>query len=358
MSFVSNKSMTNKELISVILPAYNAERYLSEAIDSVLNQTYTNFELIIINDGSTDKTEEIILSYLDPRIRYVKNEQNLKLIKTLNKGIDLAKGKYIARMDADDISLPTRLEKEVEFLEKHTDIDVVSCFPYNLNMKGKILGRSSYFVVTRPIPCKFVSMFEPSICHPACMFRADSIRKFKYSDNDKNLHIEAYELWNRMFHNESKGSMIPEYLIYYRDNASSVCHIHIDEQLSNHLYLLQKSLLDYLGIIIDTDTALCIMSKRDTKSIEIIDKAFLSLDLCQKAFVAKEKEISKEDLNEIWNWIEQRKAAILLTTILASSGVFRMRVIVKLLVNIKLLTKSNILKYIKNRIIRLKNEKK
>ncbi len=77
------------ELISVILPAYNAERFLKEAIDSILAQTYTNFELIVLNDGSTDRTEEIILSYDDPRIRYIKNETNLKLIKTLNKGIDL-----------------------------------------------------------------------------------------------------------------------------------------------------------------------------------------------------------------------------------------------------------------------------
>ena len=113
--------MTNC-LISIILPAYNAEKYLKEAIDSILAQTYTNFELIVINDGSTDKTEEIILSYQDSRIRYIKNEKNLKLIRTLNKGIGLAKGKYIARMDADDISLPHRLKEEVEFMEAHPNI--------------------------------------------------------------------------------------------------------------------------------------------------------------------------------------------------------------------------------------------
>ena len=117
-----------KNLVSVILPAYNAERFLKESIDSILAQTYRNFELIVLNDGRTDRTEEIVLSYSDPRIRYVKNEQNLKLIKTLNKGIDLAKGEYIARMDADDVSVPTRFEEEVYKFEEDPTLGIVSCF--------------------------------------------------------------------------------------------------------------------------------------------------------------------------------------------------------------------------------------
>ena len=138
-----NHKRMEEKMISVILPAYNAEKFLREAIDSILGQTYKNFELIVLNDGSTDRTEDIILAYDDPRIRYVKNEKNLKLIKTLNKGIDLAKGEYIARMDADDISLPRRFEIEVNYLQEHSDIDVVSCFPYNMSMNGVVLGKSS-----------------------------------------------------------------------------------------------------------------------------------------------------------------------------------------------------------------------
>ena len=124
----NNYMYSSQPVISVILPVYNAERFLREAIDSVLKQTFVDFEFIILNDGSTDKTEDIILSYKDPRIRYVKNEKNLKLIKTLNKGVDMARGKYIARMDADDISLPERFEKEVAYLEAHPDVAVVSCY--------------------------------------------------------------------------------------------------------------------------------------------------------------------------------------------------------------------------------------
>ena len=97
-------------LISVVLPAYNVQDTIGESIDSILSQTFTDFELIIINDGSQDNTEEVIHAYSDKRIRYYRNEKNEGLIYTLNRGLDLAQGKYIARMDADDVSLPTRFE--------------------------------------------------------------------------------------------------------------------------------------------------------------------------------------------------------------------------------------------------------
>lgn len=343
--------------VSVILPAYNAERFLKESIDSILNQTFPDFELIILNDGSTDKTEEIILSYNDPRIRYIKNEQNLKLIKTLNKGIDLAKGKYIARMDADDISLPERFEKEVAYLESHPDVAVVSCFPYNMNMDGKLLGKSSYFSVTRPLPCKFVSMFEPSICHPICMFRADAIKSYKYNDSEEYLHIEAYELWNRMFHTGAKGSMIPEFLLYYRDNTSSVCHVHNDVQWVRHLNVFKRSMKEYLDISTEDNAALCIMKKQDIQSLDNISSAFELLDKSKEIFISRESNIQKEDIAEIKGWISQRKLAILLTSLLSSNGVYRLKVMLKFLCNANLLFKKQNIKYIKNRITRMVNER-
>src|SRR6187397_2012165 len=106
----------SEPLVTVLMSVYNAEKYLREAIDSILNQTYRNFEFIIINDASTDGSEAIINSYKDERIRLISNSQNLRLTASLNKGIDLAKGKYIARMDADDASLPERLQKQVTFM--------------------------------------------------------------------------------------------------------------------------------------------------------------------------------------------------------------------------------------------------
>ena len=110
--------------ITVLMPVYNGEKYLRESVDSILNQTFTDFELLIINDGSTDSSMEILNSYSDSRIRIVTNEVNLRLIKTLNKGIDLATGEYIARMDCDDIADPKRLEIQLQYMEKHPDVAV------------------------------------------------------------------------------------------------------------------------------------------------------------------------------------------------------------------------------------------
>lgn len=104
--------------ISVVMPAYNAEKYIGKSIDSILNQTYGDFEFIIINDGSKDSTKEIILSYSDNRIVYLENEINSGIVVTLNKGLEYATGEYIARMDADDIAVAERLEKQIEFMEK------------------------------------------------------------------------------------------------------------------------------------------------------------------------------------------------------------------------------------------------
>ncbi|TNE70794.1 glycosyltransferase family 2 protein, partial [bacterium] len=103
-------------VITCLMSVYNGEEFLREAMDSILDQTYTNFEFLIINDGSTDDTVPIIESYDDPRIRLIHNEVNIGLTKSLNKGIGLAKGEYIARMDADDISLPERFERQIEVL--------------------------------------------------------------------------------------------------------------------------------------------------------------------------------------------------------------------------------------------------
>lgn len=347
----------SKPTVSVILPTYNTDFFLHDAIDSILAQTYKDFELIIINDGSTDKTEEIILSYNDPRIRYIKNETNLKLINTLNKGIDLSRGKYIARMDADDISLPNRLEKEVNFLENHPDLSVVSCFPYNINMEGKVLGKSSYFCVTHPIACKFVSMFEPSICHPACMFRADTIKRYKYMDCESCYHIEAYELWNRMFHTGAKGAMIPEFLLYYRDNTSSICHVYSQEANQNHLAILIHSLKEYIGVVAPKETAMCIINKRCTENLSIIDSAFNLLDECKKAFCLKERTVTHDALNEINTWIKQRKLAILMTSIFVTHGNLRLKILLKTLKCPSLLTNKHNMIYIKNRIRRIWNEK-
>ena len=134
------------KLVSVIIPVYNVEKYVDEAITSIINQTYENIELIVIDDGSSDRTYDIcrFLASKDPRVKLFKNERNLKIVKTLNYGLSLAKGSYIARMDGDDISEPDRIEKKVRFLEKNLEIDLVGCSLKSIDMDGQLIGESIY----------------------------------------------------------------------------------------------------------------------------------------------------------------------------------------------------------------------
>ena len=126
--------------ISVVMPAYNAEKYITEAIDSILFQTFKDFEFIIINDASTDSTKDIIESYKDPRIKLVNNEQNKGVAKSLNIGISVACGKYIARMDADDIALPERFQKQFDFMEQHPNIDVCGSWAKKTGNENEIIN--------------------------------------------------------------------------------------------------------------------------------------------------------------------------------------------------------------------------
>ena len=127
----------SKPLVSVVIPVYNSEKYLQLAIDSILSQTYTNLELILMNDVSTDSSKEICLSNKDPRVLYFENEKNLGIALTRNAGFSKAKGKYIAILDNDDISLPERLERQVEFLENHPDYGMCGTFYSVIDGEGK-----------------------------------------------------------------------------------------------------------------------------------------------------------------------------------------------------------------------------
>jgi len=202
-------------LISVVMPVYNGEKYLNEAIDSILNQTFTDFEFIIINDGSTDQTEEIILSYDDSRICYVKNEKNLQIVKTLNKGISLANGKYIARMDADDISMPERFERQVEFMENHSDIGVCGTWMQTI---GDLNGVWKMPVTHEDIIVKM--LFHSCLMHPTVFIRMQVLSLNNMLYDEAFSGTEDYDLWLRLSQ-VTKFSNIPKILLSYRINNMS-----------------------------------------------------------------------------------------------------------------------------------------
>ena len=206
--------MENNPLVSVVLCTYNDEKFISETIKSVLSQSYGNFEFIIWNDGSTDNTEEIIKSFDDSRIKYYYHE-NTGLGTALGLACKETKGKYIARIDGDDICLPYRFEKEVEFLEKKDDYVLVSSSVYYINEKGPIIGRSFPWTWHRCQEKQF------SIVHPAAMYRRDA-----YNSSIGYLNLKACEdrlLWSNLI-KKGKFRVIEEPLIKYRLLITSLSH--------------------------------------------------------------------------------------------------------------------------------------
>lgn len=200
--------------VSVVMPAYNAEKYVAEAIESILSQTFQDFEFIIIDDSSTDETWSIIQKYskLNSRIRPYKNESNLKLSKTLNRGIDLASGTYIARMDADDISTVARLEKQCNYMEQHPDVGIVGGAMEIMNVDGKTIGKRSYRLTDEQIRKK-IYRYSP-FCHPAIMIRSSILKSAGTYDGIWNP-AEDYELYFRIG-KYSQFANLQDVLLRYR----------------------------------------------------------------------------------------------------------------------------------------------
>lgn len=218
------------------MPVFNAEKYLQEAIDSIIQQSFTDWELIIINDGSSDSSEDIIKSYTDTRIKYYQNEKNTGLISTLNKGIDLCQGEYIARMDADDISEKERFNIQITFLKENKEYAMCGSYAKvideNNNQIGKILNLSTNNYLQINL------LFSVPFIHPSIMIRSDVLKKNYF--NSEYKHAEDYELWCRIA-NSYKVANIPKFLLKYRWHTTnvSVTNAEIQENIKNRIIFQQ-----------------------------------------------------------------------------------------------------------------------
>jgi glycosyltransferase involved in cell wall biosynthesis len=230
--------------ISVILPVYNGEKYLAGAINSILSQTYRDFELIIINDCSSDRTSEILSTFTDDRIRIINNLSNLKLSRSLNKGIEMAQGQFIARMDADDISLPERFEKQVAFMERHPEIGVVGCWVKRIDENGNITG--NVFRETRPEAIKWELFFGTPLPHPTVMMRTSAIKSVGGFSNDILAAVD-YECWTRLA-KTTRLANLAEFLLLYRMHTENMSSKYHADQLSTVRRLQELSMAEYIGV--------------------------------------------------------------------------------------------------------------
>lgn len=205
-------------VVSIGIPFYNAENYLSDAITSVLAQTYSYWELILVDDGSTDNSLQIAQKFAatDYRIRIISDGLNKKLPARLNQIIDEAKGEFIARMDADDIMHPQRLEKQIEFLKQNKKYDLVSSGLISIDNLNKIKG---FRCVSHFFDDFFTAKLSYPIVHPSVMARKSWYERNKYSE--KYSRAEDFELWTRAIVNKNfRMAVLPDLLLYYREEGN------------------------------------------------------------------------------------------------------------------------------------------
>lgn len=210
--------------ITVLMPLFNGERFLREALESILGQTFTDFEFLIIDDGSTDASVEIVASYDDPRIRLISNHENLGVTATLNRGIDLARGEYIARMDCDDISLPARLAEQVTYLEQHPDCALSSVMVTMTDEQGNDCG--VWFDDRKTVSSEAIRRFLPRancIAHPGIMIRKSLLVRYRY--NERQRVAQDYDLWLRIAADGLVIAKLAKPLLRYRINTNSVTAI-------------------------------------------------------------------------------------------------------------------------------------
>jgi len=231
--------------VSVVMSVYNGECYLREAVDSILNQTFTDFEFIIIDDGSTDGTWKILNGYRDPRIRLVQNEENIGLTRSLNKGLALAEGEYVARQDADDVSLPSRFEKEVALLDEQPDVVLVSGNIDLIDSDGQVWRHCSRRAGCPRLVAWFLLFRNYLGGHSLVMFRRQPVVDLGgYSE--ERPYGQDYELWLRL---AEVGDMhiLPDVLLQWRSHDNSITSTKCLEQEAYSLMTSGQAMARLLG---------------------------------------------------------------------------------------------------------------
>ncbi|SMC47917.1 glycosyltransferase family 2 protein [Chryseobacterium sp. YR221] len=202
--------MNDNILVSIAIPMFNAEKFLKFTLNSILNQSHTNFELIITDDGSTDKSVEIVKSFNDSRIKLYVDGLNKGISYRLNQQIDLVKGKYFIRMDADDIMFSNRLEKQIDFLENNPDVDVVGSSAVIIGDLNEVIG----FRLAQIPPSYEDALKTITFIHPTVAGKTEWFKKYKY--DEELIGAEDFDLWLRSREN-SVFKIIEEPLLFYRD---------------------------------------------------------------------------------------------------------------------------------------------
>lgn len=234
--------MPKKPLISVVTTLYDDYRYLKETIDSILNQTLDDFELIIVVEKSDNqnKINELLNDYHDSRIKIINNNKRLGLVKSLNIGLDAVKGEYIARIDCDDICVKDRFEHQIDYLKEHEDVGILGGA---IEMFQGASGK--YFLPLNNEELRVMSLFDCPLMQPTVMIRTSMLNKYKLRYED-NYYAEDYELWSRAI-GYLKIANLNEVLVKYRihDNNRTLDH---DKLFISHQKIIDNQLIKFLDL--------------------------------------------------------------------------------------------------------------
>lgn len=308
----------NNPKISVLMPVYNAEKYLKEAIDSILNQTFKDFEFIIINDASTDNSKKIIMSYDDKRIRYFNNKSNLGITRTLNKGLKIAKGKYIARMDADDISLSNRLKLQNERLEADRNLVILSSHFDWINEKGNYNSKSR--LTSSPEEIFYEMQFRNCLGHSTAFFNKGIIVNEFEGYNERYEVAQDNDLWLRVS-KKYKIVKLDKVLMKIRCSKQSKTVLFRKAVNENAIIIAQSNLqslirkpidLDVIRILADINP-LSYSPKKIKETLIILEK--VNIKILEYCPLFLDKSIIKKCSENKKNWI---KFCLLIATLFDS----------------------------------------
>jgi len=264
------------------MSVYNGETYLGEAIESILHQEFTDFELVIIDDGSTDASAEIIESYDDPRIRFFENEHNIGLIGSLNRGLGLAWSPYVARMDADDVSLPERLARQVDFLDAHPEIGVLGCAVEVIDGSGNPSHTRRFAAEHRVLRWRLC--FGNPIMHPTVIMRREVVNRVGGYSSDM-LHAEDYDLWRRLS-SVTRLANLQDVLLCLRTHEDSVTSKHLVQQRNNSIKISQLAIAGILSEDVPLDVVQRLWAQDFESASELLQVARLIHRLCQATIAA------------------------------------------------------------------------
>lgn len=264
--------------VSVLMTVYNGEKFVRESVESILGQTFQDFEFLIINDGSTDRTAEVLHGFQDPRVRIINNRENLGAYHSANNGLKLAQGEYVARIDADDIALPGRLEEQAAYLDRHPDVGLVTSGAEVIDENGLLVSVEND--VLGPEQIYYSLHFHNCIFHSSVMFRKRTAMDI--GGYDKTLkRASDFDLWSRLS-TVSRIDCMCGPLIKWRDSAANMSNVFKTEQDNAAYSIFAKNIEGLMGVPIDVERIRCFHDEGCQRRFTVSYAAFLELEKIQE----------------------------------------------------------------------------